>query len=320
MMQQLRCCRCACAAAQPATRGPTCVALRSAPHRLAFDPLQHTKRQQAAAARAAADSSSGAAAGAGGGGDEQAPVNPALAKLAEMDSVALPDNFCIIESPESVKDFATLQVDEIEKNIAARRNKIFLLMEEVRRLRIQLRLKGISEEKEDILSQEEYPSSIPFFPPITEKTIQLYWRLYAFTVAFIIAFGGLVAPVLELKLGVGGTSYMDVIKLLHLPTQLAEVDPIVASFCGGSVGVLTALLIVEANNAKMQEKRRCIYCEGTGYLTCGTCVGTGMLPGGDLCANCAGTGKVMCTSCLCTGKKLATEHDPRVDPFTLGMD
>lgn len=27
--------------------------------------------------------------------------------------------------------------------------------------------------------------------------------------------------------------------------------------------------------------------------------------------------QVMCTSCLCTGKKLATEHDPRVDPFTL---
>ena len=31
-----------------------------------------------------------------------------------------------------------------------------------------------------------------------------------------------------------------------------QVDPIVASFCGGGVGVLTALLIVEANNAKMQ--------------------------------------------------------------------
>lgn len=150
-------------------------------------------------------------------------------------------------------------------------------------------------------------------------------------------------------------------------------DPIVASFCGGGVGVLTALLIVEANNAKMQvggrapgagrralvarvaersvlwrgtrgllhcmvgaaatdgtppccarmraqEKRRCIYCEGTGYLTCGTCVGSGMGGAGEACANCAGTGKVMCTSCLCTGKKLATEHDPRVDPFTLGME
>lgn len=32
----------------------------------------------------------------------------------------------------SVQDFAALQVDEIEKNIATRRNKIFLLMEEVR--------------------------------------------------------------------------------------------------------------------------------------------------------------------------------------------
>lgn len=52
--------------------------------------------------------------------------------------------------------------------------------------------------------QEEYPSSIPFFPPITEKTIKLYTRLYAVTVAGIIAFGGLVAPVLEVKLGVGG--------------------------------------------------------------------------------------------------------------------
>ena len=154
-------------------------------------------------------------------------------------------------------------------------------------------------------------------------------------------------------------------------------DPIVASFCGGGVGVLTALLIVELNNSKMQvgrlrwvarwcgggggrmrgvrlaqnkvqvgcagraghrleyqaaaggprhpaaprllqEKRRCIYCEGSGYLTCGNCVGTGVSGGeGAMCANCAGTGKVMCTSCLCTGKKLATEHDPRVDPFTL---
>lgn len=242
-----------------------------------------------------------------------------LEALKNYDSVALPENFCIIESPESVKDFATLQVDEIEKNIASRRNRIFLLMEEVRRLRIQQRLKGVGEVKEDILEKEEFPSSIPLFPPITEKTIKLYTRLYQFTVAGIIAFGGLVAPVLELRLGMGGTSYMDVIRAVHLPTQLAEVDPIVASFCGGSVGVLTALLIVEVNNAKMQAKRRCIYCEGTGYLTCGTCVGSGVSEGG-LCANCAGTGKVMCTSCLCTGKKLATEHDPRVDPFTLGMD
>jgi hypothetical protein len=46
-----------------------------------------------------------------------------------------------------------------------------------------------------------------------------------------------------------------------LPRQLAQVDPIVASFVGGAVGVLTTLLVVEANNAKLQAKRRCCYCE-----------------------------------------------------------
>ena len=38
---------------------------------------------------------------------------------------------------------------------------------------------------------------------------------------------------------------------------------------------------------------------------------------GESCSFCAGTGKVMCTACLCTGKQLATEHDPRIDPFNL---
>ena len=38
---------------------------------------------------------------------------------------------------------------------------------------------------------------------------------------------------------------------MHLPSNLAAVDPIVAAFCGGAVGVLSALLVVEANNAKV---------------------------------------------------------------------
>ena len=77
----------------------------------------------------------------------------------------LTENFCIIESRDAVKvatiativaasqcsshgsvdstqDFANLQLEEITSNIQARRNKIFLLMEEVRRLRIQQRLKA----------------------------------------------------------------------------------------------------------------------------------------------------------------------------------
>lgn len=48
--------------------------------------------------------------------------------------------------------------------------------------------------------------------------------------------------------------------MAHLPAQLAEVDPIVASFCGGAVGVLSTLMLVEANNSKMQAAHRCIYC------------------------------------------------------------
>ena len=47
---------------------------------------------------------------------------------------------------------------------------------------------------------------------------------------------------------------------MHLPQQLAQVDPIVASFCGGAVGVLSTLLVVEANNTSMQASKRCIYC------------------------------------------------------------
>lgn len=38
---------------------------------------------------------------------------------------------------------------------------------------------------------------------------------------------------------------MDFIHSLRLPEQLAEVDPIVASFCGGAVGVVSALLVIE---------------------------------------------------------------------------
>lgn len=53
---------------------------------------------------------------------------------------------------------------------------------------------------------------------------------------------------------------------MHLPGQLAAVDPIVASFCGGAVGVLSTLMVVEANNATQQAKRRCFYCQ---VLYCG---------------------------------------------------
>jgi hypothetical protein len=42
------------------------------------------------------------------------------------------------------------------------------------------------------------------------------------------------------------------------------VDPIVASFVGGAVGVISSLMLIEVNNVEQQEKKRCKYCHGTG--------------------------------------------------------
>jgi len=208
-----------------------------------------------------------------------------------------------------------MQLSEISDSITARRNKIFLMMEEVRRLRIQQRLKGGEVLPAQELAEEKYVSALPFLPPLSEKTLNQYYTFYASFVALVILFGGLLSPMLQLRLGLGGTSYLDFLVSAHLPSQLAQVDPIVASFCGGSVGVLSALLVVEVNNVKAQKRNRCHYCDGTGYLSCGNCVGVGVEEGGAACVCCAGTGKVMCTGCLCTGKQMATEHDPRIDPF-----
>lgn len=239
--------------------------------------------------------------------------------------------FCIIEGPETVQDFATLQLQDIRDSIRNRRNKIFLLMEEVRRLRIQQKIKSAEHEMKNEEENEmpNFPSFIPFLPPLTTTTLRQYYIFCFGLVAAIILFGGLLAPMLELKLGLGGTSYKDFIRNMHLPPQLSEVDPIVASFSGGAVGVISSLMVVEINNAKLQEQKRCRYCQGTGYLACARCSGTGALVMAEAgksdkrlrsstnqrCPNCSGAARVMCPTCLCTGMEMASEHDPRIDPF-----
>lgn len=235
-----------------------------------------------------------------------------------------------------MRDFAQMQLQEIQDNVRSRRNKIFLHMEEVRRLRIQQRIKSaelgiIKEEQETELP--DFPSFIPFLPPLNPSNLKQYYASCFSLIAGIIIFGGLLAPTLELKLGLGGTSYADFIRSMHLPMQLSQVDPIVASFSGGAVGVISALMVVEINNVKQQEDKRCKYCLGTGYLACARCSSTGVIvltepvatidgadqplppPRTERCSNCSGAGKVMCPTCLCTGMAMASEHDPRIDPF-----
>ncbi|PRQ44018.1 putative Heat shock protein DnaJ, cysteine-rich [Rosa chinensis] len=249
----------------------------------------------------------------------------------------VPSSFCIIEGPETVQDFVQMQLQEIQDNIRSRRNKIFLLMEELRRLRVQHRIKMAKDfnesGEEESNEMPDIPSSIPFLPSVTPKTLKQLYLTSATFISGIIVFGGLIAPTLELKLGIGGTSYEDFIRSMHLPMQLSQVDPIVASFSGGAVGVISALMLIEANNVEQQEKKRCKYCHGTGYLACARCSASGVclsvnpisvsnasdhplrVPTTQRCLNCSGAGKVMCPTCLCTGMMMASEHDPRIDPF-----
>ncbi|PIN17108.1 hypothetical protein CDL12_10234 [Handroanthus impetiginosus] len=243
-------------------------------------------------------------------------------------------NFCIIEGPETVQDFVQMQLQEIQDNIRSRRNKIFLLMEEVRRLRVQQRVRSIKigDCPNDDNEMPEIPSSIPFLPHVTPKTLKQLYLMSFSLISGVIVFGGLIAPVLEVKVGIGGTSYEDFIRNMHLPMQLSQVDPIVASFSGGAVGVISALMLLEINNVEQQEKKRCKYCHGTGYLACARCSASGLClstepivtsasdrplhaPTTKRCPNCSGAGKVMCPTCLCTGMMMASEHDPRIEPF-----
>jgi hypothetical protein len=52
--------------------------------------------------------------------------------------------------------------------------------------------------------------------------------------------------------------------LSFFPDSCSQVDPIVASFSGGAVGVLSSLMIVELNNVSLQEEKKCHYCKGSG--------------------------------------------------------
>ena len=94
-------------------------------------PARRARRALAARADAAAEDSSASSASKD---ETRISVDDVL-----RDSTALPANFCIIEggARDKVRDFADLGIDELLSNIESRKNKVFIMLEEVRRLRVQ---------------------------------------------------------------------------------------------------------------------------------------------------------------------------------------
>ena len=161
--------------------------------------------------------------GSGGSNGRGGPLGNLPGNLVDA-VTALPENFSIIESSEEIKDFGRMDIKDLRDNIAARRNTIFLLMEEVRRLRIQVRVKdGDSAAADPDDLDERYSSAIPFLPPIGADTLKYYYWVYAIGVSSLVLFGGLIAPALEVRLGIGGLSYLEFIESIGLPRQLALV-------------------------------------------------------------------------------------------------
>lgn len=56
----------------------------------------------------------------------------------------------------------------------------------------------------EVEEKEQYLSALPFLPPLTDKTLNTYYTVYGFFFLGVIVFGALLAPLLELRMGVGG--------------------------------------------------------------------------------------------------------------------
>ena len=57
---------------------------------------------------------------------------------------------------------------------------------------------------EQDLQEESYPAAVPFLPARTDAIMRVYWRFYVSAVATLILFGAVLAPILEVRLGLGG--------------------------------------------------------------------------------------------------------------------
>jgi len=80
-------------------------------------------------------------------------------------------------------------------------------------------------------------------------------------------------------------------------------------FLGGSVGAVGTLLATLVKRDQVKERLKCVYCDGTGVITCGKCLGTSQLASmgenGDItyagCDFCESSGSIVCINCQGSG-------------------
>ena len=85
-----------------------------------------------------------------------------------------------------------------------------------------------------------------------------FWNFHADEGLYVTSLGG---QIIDVKFTIVCIIFYFIVWWL---SKCSQVDPIVASFSGGAVGVISALMVVEINNVKQQENKRCKYCLGTG--------------------------------------------------------
>jgi len=76
----------------------------------------------------------------------------------------------------------------------------------------------------------------------------------------------------------------------------------------GSIGVLGTLAAFKMRQGEIKDRLKCIYCEGSGRITCGRCLSKGIFTDKDgvqsECANCASMGSVVCINCQGSGRSI----------------
>lgn len=99
--------------------------------------------------------------------------------------------------------------------------------------------------------------------------------------------------------GVAGTGYalLDVLKGVVIGPSVNE---LMAAVCGGTVGVMGTIMILEVRRQHVKEHKQCPYCHGVGKLPCGACYSMGTVPSPNAnasqepCKTCSESGYLEC--------------------------